>query len=64
MPSGTGKTISLLALIIAYHLVHKHKLQKLIYCSRTVQEINKVEIVLTHSPYTTPPLHLCRRWMN
>ncbi|CAI8012743.1 General transcription and DNA repair factor IIH helicase subunit XPD [Geodia barretti] len=41
MPSGTGKTASLLSLIVAYHLVHKHELQKLIYCSRTVQEINK-----------------------
>ncbi|XP_064403887.1 general transcription and DNA repair factor IIH helicase subunit XPD-like [Halichondria panicea] len=42
MPSGTGKTVSLLALIVAYLTVNKTELQKLIYCSRTVQEINKV----------------------
>ncbi|XP_019851833.1 PREDICTED: TFIIH basal transcription factor complex helicase XPD subunit-like [Amphimedon queenslandica] len=41
MPCGTGKTVSLLALIIAYHMAHPHHIQKLIYCSRTVQEINK-----------------------
>lgn len=42
MPSGTGKTVSLLALIIAYLQVNSSEIQKLIYCSRTVQEINKV----------------------
>ncbi len=42
MPSGTGKTVSLLALIVAYLLVNKADLHKLIYCSRTVQEIDKV----------------------
>jgi DNA excision repair protein ERCC-2 len=34
MPSGTGKTIALLSLIVAYK-------RKLIYCSRTVPEIDK-----------------------
>jgi DNA excision repair protein ERCC-2 len=42
MPCGTGKTVSLLSLIIAYHKTHPHSVQKLIYCSRTVQEIEKV----------------------
>lgn len=42
MPSGTGKTVSLLSLIVAYLIVNKHDVHKLIYCSRTVQEINKV----------------------
>jgi DNA excision repair protein ERCC-2 len=42
MPSGTGKTVSLLSLIVAYLVVNKHDVHKLIYCSRTVQEINKV----------------------
>ncbi|KAH9392652.1 General transcription and DNA repair factor IIH helicase subunit XPD [Tyrophagus putrescentiae] len=42
MPSGTGKTISLLALIVAYQLKHPLKLKKLIYCSRTIPEIEKV----------------------
>ena len=41
MPSGTGKTVSLLALIISYKLVHP-EIGKLIYCSRTVPEIEKV----------------------
>lgn len=60
MPSGTGKTVSLLSLIISYQFVsppassrlfkliarqHERKMQraerKLIYCSRTVPEIEK-----------------------
>jgi len=42
MPSGTGKTISLLALIISYQMHHPARVSKLIYCSRTVPEIVKV----------------------
>ena len=47
MPSGTGKTITLLAFIIAYQLHHAtsstsgNKVRQLVYCSRTVQEIEK-----------------------
>jgi DNA excision repair protein ERCC-2 len=33
MPSGTGKTVTLLSLIIAYQMHHPEK-RKLIYCSR------------------------------
>ncbi|KAJ3256386.1 DNA-dependent ATPase of the nucleotide excision repair factor 4 complex [Boothiomyces macroporosus] len=40
MPSGTGKTISLLSLIVAYQMHYPEK-RKLIYCSRTVPEIEK-----------------------
>jgi len=40
MPSGTGKTVSLLSLIIAYQQHHPEK-RKLIYCSRTMSEIEK-----------------------
>ncbi|KAI9610228.1 hypothetical protein KEM48_002661 [Puccinia striiformis f. sp. tritici PST-130] len=40
MPSGTGKTISLLSLIVAYQLYYPER-RKLIYCSRTVPEIEK-----------------------
>ena len=40
MPSGTGKTVSLLSLIVSYQLFHPAK-RKLIYCSRTVPEIEK-----------------------
>ncbi|KAG8515314.1 General transcription and DNA repair factor IIH helicase subunit XPD [Galemys pyrenaicus] len=42
MPSGTGKTVSLLALIMAYQRAHPLEVTKLIYCSRTVPEIEKV----------------------
>ncbi|CAG9116729.1 unnamed protein product [Plutella xylostella] len=42
MPSGTGKTISLLSLIVAYMIQNPHQVRKLIYCSRTVPEIEKV----------------------
>lgn len=42
MPSGTGKTITLLALIVAYMIEHPLELRKFIYCSRTVPEIEKV----------------------
>ncbi|KMU82665.1 TFIIH basal transcription factor complex helicase subunit [Coccidioides immitis H538.4] len=40
MPSGTGKTVSLLSLIIAYQQ-HYPSHRKLIYCSRTMSEIEK-----------------------
>lgn len=42
MPSGTGKTTTLLSLIVAYMLENPHDVRKLIYCSRTVPEIEKV----------------------
>lgn len=42
MPSGTGKTVSLLSLIVAYIRTRPGDLSKLIYCSRTVPEIEKV----------------------
>ena len=42
MPSGTGKTVTLLALIIAYMNEHPANVTKLIYCSRTIPEIEKV----------------------
>ncbi|KAG0233590.1 DNA-dependent ATPase of the nucleotide excision repair factor 4 complex [Actinomortierella wolfii] len=40
MPSGTGKTVTLLSLILAYQQYYPDK-KKLIYCSRTVPEIEK-----------------------
>lgn len=42
MPSGTGKTATLLSLIVAYMIENPHIIRKLIYCSRTVPEIEKV----------------------
>lgn len=40
MPSGTGKTVTLLSLIVAYQQ-HNPEARKLIYCSRTMSEIEK-----------------------
>lgn len=40
MPSGTGKTVTLLALIVAYQQFYPEH-RKLIYCSRTMSEIEK-----------------------
>ena len=40
MPSGTGKTVSLLSLIVAYQQSYAEP-RKLIYCSRTMSEIEK-----------------------
>lgn len=40
MPSGTGKTVSLLSLIVAYQQYYPEK-RKLVYCSRTMSEIEK-----------------------
>ncbi|XP_034111611.1 general transcription and DNA repair factor IIH helicase subunit XPD [Drosophila albomicans] len=42
MPSGTGKTATLLSLIVAYMVEYPDRIRKLIYCSRTVPEIEKV----------------------
>ena len=39
---GTGKTVSLLSLIVAYMRANPHDVTKLIYCSRTIPEIEKV----------------------
>lgn len=41
MPTGTGKTITLLALITSYQLAHP-EIGKLVYCTRTVPEMEKV----------------------
>lgn len=42
MPSGTGKTTTLLSLVISYMMSNPLDITKLIYCSRTVPEIEKV----------------------
>jgi len=41
MPTGTGKTITLLSLITSYQLAHPD-VGKLVYCTRTVPEMEKV----------------------
>ncbi|KAK3386926.1 hypothetical protein B0H63DRAFT_412055 [Podospora didyma] len=45
MPSGTGKTITLLSLIVAYQQYYPSH-RKLIYCSRTMSEIEKALVEL------------------
>ena len=41
MPTGTGKTVALLSLILSYQ--HKHTdTRKLVYCTRTVHEMTQV----------------------
>ena len=40
--TGTGKTVSLLSLIVAYMRANPNDVTKLIYCSRTIPEIEKV----------------------
>lgn len=42
MPSGTGKTATILSLVVAYMIENPQAVRKLIYCSRTVPEIEKV----------------------
>ncbi|KAL7554735.1 hypothetical protein ACHAWF_018562 [Thalassiosira exigua] len=41
MPTGTGKTVCLLSLITSYQLAHPN-CGKLVYCTRTVPEMNSV----------------------
>lgn len=48
MPSGTGKTACLLSLTVAYMLESPEIVRKLIYCSRTIPEIEKVVAELKH----------------
>jgi DNA excision repair protein ERCC-2 len=43
MPTGTGKTVTLLSLITSFQLAHPEA-GKLIYCTRTVPEMTKVGV--------------------
>ncbi|PPS12838.1 hypothetical protein GOBAR_AA07791 [Gossypium barbadense] len=51
MPTGTGKTIALLSLITSYSLSKPQTPIKLIYCTRTVHEMEKTlaELKLLHN---------------
>ncbi|KAH1081344.1 hypothetical protein J1N35_021105 [Gossypium stocksii] len=51
MPTGTGKTIALLSLITSYSLSKPQTSIKLIYCTRTVHEMEKTlaELKLLHN---------------
>ncbi|KAL6941352.1 TFIIH/NER complex ATP-dependent 5'-3' DNA helicase subunit [Hanseniaspora osmophila] len=50
MPSGTGKTVSLLSITIAYQMHYKTEtsFRKIIYCSRTMSEIEKALIEMNN----------------
>lgn len=47
MPTGTGKTVSMLSLITSYQRMHP-EVGKLVYCTRTVPEMEKVLQELQH----------------
>lgn len=51
MPTGTGKTIALLSLITSYSLAKPENHIKLLYCTRTVHEMEKTlaELRLLHN---------------
>ncbi|KAF5180044.1 Dna repair helicase xpd [Thalictrum thalictroides] len=51
MPTGTGKTIALLSLITSYSLSNPQNPIKLLYCTRTVHEMEKTlaELRLLHN---------------
>ena len=61
MPTGTGKTITLLSLITSYQLAHP-EVGKLVYCTRTVPEMEKVLAELQVGLPSTDeafPLNVC-----
>ena len=58
MPSGTGKTVSLLSLFVSYQLAFPERIGKLVYCSRTVPEIDKVCTLSRVTLRGTPDFHL------
>ena len=58
MPTGTGKTITLLSLITSYQLAHP-EVGKLIYCTRTVPEMEKVRRAARVRVHPTPALGSC-----
>lgn len=59
MPSGTGKTVTLLSLIVAYQKANPNKIHKLLYCSRTLPELEKVveELRKLHKCYEDEAQH-------
>ncbi|KAK1319632.1 DNA repair helicase UVH6 [Acorus calamus] len=54
MPTGTGKTVALLSLILSYSLSKSPSL-KLLYCTRTVHEMEKTLAELKHLLPHLPP---------
>ncbi|KAH7654260.1 DNA helicase protein [Dioscorea alata] len=59
MPTGTGKTAALLSLITSYSLAHPSNPLKLLYCTRTVHEMEKTLAELRRLlPYLPPQTRL------
>uniref|UniRef100_A0A1D1YM86 DNA 5'-3' helicase n=1 Tax=Anthurium amnicola TaxID=1678845 RepID=A0A1D1YM86_9ARAE len=62
MPTGTGKTIALLSLIVSYVLARPQQPLKLLYCTRTVHEMEKtlaeLRLLYSHLPPSTRLLAL------
>ncbi|KAJ0975651.1 hypothetical protein J5N97_017616 [Dioscorea zingiberensis] len=55
MPTGTGKTAALLSLITSYSLTHPSNPLKLLYCTRTVHEMEKTLAELRRLLHYLPP---------
>ncbi|KAH0478122.1 MAG: uncharacterized protein KVP18_004171 [Porospora cf. gigantea A] len=41
MPTGTGKTVALLSFLTSYQYKHPDRIQRILYCTRTVPEMEK-----------------------
>lgn len=61
MPTGTGKTITLLSLVTSYQLAHP-EVGKLVYCTRTVPEMEKVNAM--HDQVDCMWRHVCPCMVN
>ena len=46
MPSGTGKTATILSFLLSYKWHFPERLSKIVYCTRTVPEIEKAMVEL------------------
>jgi DNA excision repair protein ERCC-2 len=58
MPTGTGKTISVLSLVTSYQLAHP-ECGKLVYCTRTVPEMEKARPASGVGPAAQHSSHPC-----
>ena len=58
MPTGTGKTVTLLSFITSYQLAHPET-GKLIYCTRTVPEMTKVRAERADDSLEIPGWSMC-----
>ncbi|GJN36073.1 hypothetical protein PR202_gb24909 [Eleusine coracana subsp. coracana] len=60
MPTGTGKTAALISLITSYAIANPSRPLRLIYCTRTVHEMEKtlaeLRLLFSHLPPSASPL--------